>query len=371
MVSSSVDSTRPVSKLNEYVHNVTDQTFWGGRLWRSIKTIWKEKGTLTGVATVAGLTLATGYTATYGYLLLEGSYRSLNETYTVLSEEGKLVHEPGDAGGWLSLAIFLSTALGTVLMQCIREGDYLNLKPLCQEWYKETPHGSSISLSVFYSTVNSLLDVLSSESFFSKSMMDRKLKALEIVNQLEEKDLEASSLSPSDLQLDRLLSPNYQHIQTQLNHSLSFSCYLSRLQAGLGHIRKVRGFSGQSIAVINGVAIPIILIGCAFLSVCGEVVLTREVLVERKELLLTGHAGEWPGNIIEALLVAAFLNSRFIVNEGDLVISREVFLQELESLKMNEELHNRLCEIANSELQRLASYCSFSKFPLDYNFEKM
>lgn len=377
--------TSSFSSLNQYIQNSTDQICWGRRIWKSIKMIY-QKDALTGLAAISSIAIANIYTFTCSYLLLKGSYLSLKETYTVLKVDSHLVHEPGDAGGWVALAIFSILALSTATFQCIKEGEYLNLKSLFQQWHqKMVDSKTNINQKELYSKLEEIIDAISSEGALPKSTIDRKVYAWDILKTLTERDIEekATDYFSSELDLDKKLQLTYQDIQKELNSSLSIRNYFSRLKIGLKAIKAYYGTSAQYIAIINGTILPALLILNACLSACGEIILAKEVLFKKKEPLLTGHVGEWPVNLVEALFAAVYLNMRFILNEGDFILSKNIFCQFIQHLQLkenengnnneieNKKLYNHLCGVANTELQRLAANCSFSKIFLEYKFEKI
>lgn len=377
-----INQARPFASLSEYIHNETDNCSWYGRLWKAVKSPWQEDGCLAGITTTTAVVIAKVYTFTFTYFCLEGSYRALEETFFVAEEEGRVASEVGDAGGWSALAIFSVIALGTTLSQYIRENEFRRVKPLCKTWYNSASTGNvNIEKKKFYSKVNGILETISSEGLYNdvrKNTIGRTLIALQTMNELEseEKDMEEQPIIASELSLDRQLQPIYQAIHDEQQTTLSLSNYSERMLTSWHSIKETTNKPGQAVLIITGIACPIILLLGSIGSIVGDLMLGYEVLIQHENLLATGHVGEWPFNAVESSCVAAFLHSWCLLREGDFLLTQKIFLKHMEQLDTtknpltgNKDLYNRLCDVANQEMTRVASACYLSKLPLDYEFE--
>ncbi len=338
--------------LAREIHAKTDDRFFVNRILSSIK----QKGVLRGSLMAGGLLAMKVYALGVSYFCIEGSVRSLIE----LAEN----HHPferirplGDAGGWTAIVIFTSIALGTVTIQLIREGEYCKLGPICQKWLEGSPRPPKD----IYRILTRLFDAYSHQCLFSKSLVTRRLKVLKVC---EEANLEKKGIHRKDDQLKDILV----RIEKDLKKVSSCRGYFRRLVHGQKSIRK-DGVSRCLISVIMGVAIPMILLVLASISVVGEVGLGEMIFYAREDLGDTGHLGEWPFNAIEILGVAFLLHYWCMIDEGEFKMTRNIYKRYLSELTDDKILHNRLCAIANKHLAERQGY--FFKLPLDYQFKKI
>jgi hypothetical protein len=351
------------------VHQETDNRWWISRLGGSIKNIWEEKGTLTGLSLAAGVPFVALSTCFLAYLCFEGAGRSLQEVYSSIKHEADLSHDIGDAGGWISLPMDVIFALLVGAKQVIHEGEYLKLKEICKEWHDEmSRQGVSVNNEEAYSKISDILNALSGQCFTSKNLVDRKLYALNIMRELftvsENKENMNNGLILSEYHCDKELGQIYKNIQLQKTE-LSARNFFNRARRGIS-----RPLIASQLSI--GFASPAIYTLTALMSGVGFVVLAKEVLGERIYLDMTGHVGEWGLNSLISLFAAYFMNKWFVLNEGDLKILKNIFNDQLQALDPkvstngNQDLYEHLCKVANTEMEAVASGCFHFKLPMDY-----
>ena len=341
----------PLTHLNMHIHEMTENTSYMGKLWKTIKLVKNQHGYAAGTALSVGIAFASIYTATFSYFCLEGTARSIEETVVTYQEHGKIAQALGDAGGWSMLPIVSFFTFQASLKQLIREGEFAEVKQICEKWYQEIKQPS---LEEFYVQINKVLDAIAPQCFLYKSVVNRKLIALSIVG---EKINQEAPLNPSsELSLDLQLKPIYQQITEKQNHI----SYLHRMRSGLHAIRAKSGMRSMIANVISGIAIPILLGISSISSGIGEVQLGKKLFEAKEDLVEVGHFGEWPDNLVEALLAAFFLNKDLVL-KGDIQWQTEMFQGYLNSLKTQSSMHNRLAEVANNEIQQLATTSFFSQ----------
>jgi hypothetical protein len=344
--------------LNEMIHHNTDQRFFVSRVAHSIKNVFSEKGCLTGGAMIGAITAAKVYTLAFAYFCMEGTVRSIIDARDI----GSLIARPlGDAGGWNSLALFSLLAFGTFTVQMVREGEYLQLKKLFLQWLEKSPDNKRR----VYGAFNEILDAFNGQCFLAKNVVSRRLMALQVMPE------SYPDQQDKHFRLDKKLQTTFTAIKSDIEKMTGSRYYCHRIYAGQCSIVQAGGYSRQLGSLILGVAIPLILLTGAFISLMGQLALGHELFVEREDLTAIGHFGEWPFNFIEAIGVAFFLHLWCMINEGDFVITRDVYKQHIGALQNDRECHNRLCDVANEELGQSSSACHYFKLPLDYKFEKI
>lgn len=374
-----IDRIHPFSHLNERIHQVADHSRYFGRLWKTIKLVKEKQGCIRAAGASVGLVAAAVYTSVFSYFCLEGAGRSLEETYVSLKENGKLVQAIGDAGGWISLPIFSFFALDSTLRQIMREGEFAEVKKICQNWHNEVASSSVpqerrvvLPKEEFYVNIHHIFDALAPQCLLYKSVVSRKLLALEIIEGLEVFEDEAELNPASQLSVDRRLKPIYQEIEKDWQKTICFSKYYDRMKTGIDATRAKYGKWRMVGNVITGIALPVLLGVTSLFSAMGEVELGKKIFGEREDLPETGHFGEWPDNLVGAGLAAFFLNKDLIL-KGDHQLAADIYGQYLNTLNPavnqltgDKTLHNRLCEVANADLQQLSSTSFFSQ-PLQLN----
>jgi hypothetical protein len=351
-------ATHFFSDLNQTVCENSEQISYLGRVWKTLQIVKREKGFATAVAASVGLVAASAYTATFSYFCLEGSARSLEETYHSLQKDGRFVQAIGDAGGWTALPVFSLLGLNTIFQQFMREGEFIEVQEICKTWYE---NHREVSVDQFYSEIIHILDTLSPQCMIYKNGIYRRLIALKII---EELGVFVGSAS-SELFLDKNLQSTYKDIEKLRQETASSRRYLFRLFSGLRVSYAQTGTRGVILDIISGIALPILLNITSVWSIIGEKYLGDKVLVRKEDLPERGHFGEWPDNMVGASLVAYFLN-RDLLLKGDLHLLKNIYRKSLKKLSKNPSLYNRLCEVANEDIQQRVSTISFRRF-LQFN----
>lgn len=414
MIHSEVAKSSPVISLALSIHKETSEVYWLGRIWKALQSVYQREGTIYAAASGALLVTSTTYATTSACLLIEGSFRALDEAHHSL-QKGHLVRDFGDAGGWLALSWFTYFALGKVITSCISMEEYRRIEPLILNWYKKQMSGDSeIKLENLYPIFYDLLHTFSSRSLLSPTVIDNRIQALKIVRQIER--CHQSKLAPSgsenpsteqvedttlewldavetpvendetlddsvltsDLEIDMHLRAIYLEIQQAIELGVSASNYFGRVSSGFASIGKTKGLSGQLQAIALGFVSPAFLASLSVCSLIGIGPLGIETYKRIEDLVSRGHLGEWAINAIESGAATYGIHKYVILNEGDFTVVREIFSQKLAMLRDKMEkystpsrklLYNRLCAVANEELRVRAGRCYFSKLPIDYLFE--
>lgn len=351
-----VNVASPIKELNRTIHKETDDRFFIARLGRSWKAISAKNGICYGIGTGIVLAVSKIYAAFFSTLCIEGSVRSFIDTH----EAGTVARPLGDAGGWTALAIFGFLAIGTVSIQLIREGEYFKLKKICSEWIKKHPDYKQ----ELYPKMERLLRDFSTQCFFPKRPIARRLTAIKILSCASE------TLEDKELSIDRRLQTIYQAMKNEIKDATSTKKYFQRFYHGQKSFKK-GGCSRQSSSLILGVVMPILLLGCAVLSALGEIPLALEVWKDQHDPTSVGHLGEWPINLIEALVAAIFFHVMCILAIGDFCAIKKICIKHLKTLEGEPELYNRLVDLANEELNERATSLQFFKLPTEYYFEKI
>lgn len=346
--------------LIDRIHAETDDRFIISRIGRSLKGIYHEKGVMGAGAAATAMVTSSFFTSMFSYFCLEGAVRSFVE---IPHDDRPIIHVryAGDAGGWTALPIFSLLTVGTVLVRLFREGEYINLEGICEKWLLENKDvlDTPVMKHTLYTKINEQLDAFSSQCALSKSVPQRRLKTLRI---LKKANIDIYS---EEHRCDAALKKVLRTIEKEFESSS-----LEKIKKGQGAMRK-RGCTRQTGSLILGVALPIILITTAVLSVVGSIGLGQELFVAKKELGDTGHFGEWPFNGADSTAGALLLFFWVMLSEGEIVKTREVYEKHLAKLVNEVSLYNRLCDIANLHLSELAQQCQYFKFPLEYKFEKI
>lgn len=373
-VPSVIKTSSPFTHLNAVIHQNANNSSYLGRIWKTMKMIKERDGYLVATAVSCGVVAASLYTATFSYFCAEGAGRSLEEAYSIFIKEGKLAQSLGDAGGWISLPIFSFYTFKTTLKQCLGEGEFAEVKVVCKDWYRDIlsknisiQNSLDIPVEEFYDRINHILESLAQQCFFYKSHVGSKLIALNIIEEIKAFD-EESELNPfAGLTLDKRLKFTYQEINKKIQNILSVKKYFHRIKTGLSSTQEQYGTRCMVGNVISGIAIPIIFNLTCILSIMGEVALGKKLFENKEDLVEVGHFGEWPDNFAEAALFGYFLNKDLIL-KGDVSLVTDIFQQHLDALDPdkdpingNQNLFNRLCEVANAELNQLSSSGFFSK----------
>ncbi len=350
--------------LSQDVYQKTEQKFYPIRMWDSVHSITKNKGYAAGGATVLAITTSSIISLGLSYFCLEGSVRS----FKIVAEDENVyarIRPLGDVGGWVSLALFSTLALKSLIETLLKEGDYLKLDSICQKFVNQHRNLDNPEfLKDLYPQINDLLDTLNTQCLFSKYAISRRLIALNIYQKTA---LEGENKTYSkDISLKNI----FVKINSKLEKKTSCKQYLKRVYEGQKALSK-KSYVKQSVALIIGIAIPLIFIANAIFSIVGEVGLGHDLFVNRSGLEDTGHFGEWPINAIEALSAVYFLHFMYVLNEGDFAIAHQIYNKEIMNLKHDAKLHNRLCDVANQQLAEMSSACHYLKHPHENKFEKL
>ena len=296
---------------------------------------------------------------------MEGAVRSIID---VAKDDAFLVRlRPlGDAGGWTALALFSAMTIATLASRFVREGEYLYLKKIITKWIQKNKDEIEEDPKLYnqlYKEMNEQFKNISSQCLFSKQLLSMRITVLTICNNAPQQ--EENSL----LYKDRALEKIFLKIQKKIDKDSSCKKYFHRLFDGLKSIKKDGGYTRLLGSLVKGVALPIILVTGAALSLVGEIGLGKELFGDRNELTDIGHFGEWPFNAAEMIGVAYFMHKWCIINEGNFVRIRKIYEKSINSLEDDDLiLYNRLCKVANDELSQFATSCHYFKLPSDYKF---
>lgn len=347
--------------LGQKVYQETDGRSLPVRLYNSVQTVTKEKGKIAGASMFLGLVTASVASIGLSYFCMEGVVRSFME---VRDDDTPIikVRPLGDVGGWLSLVIFSTMALKTIVDSCVREGESIELPFIIQKWIEEN---NSLEDPNFhkdlYGKINDLLDSFNQRRLFPKSLLSRRLTALEI---LEKSGL--SQVTCKDKKIENVLLK----LHTKVEKKTSCWQYPYRVYEGQKSISE-KGSLTWVISLILGIAVPLILLANVVFSITGEVGLGTQLFVNRTELPDTGHFGEWPINAVEAASLAFLMHLWYVVNEGDFPITRRIYDKVINTFNADASSHNQLCKIANEDLTERAQICHYLKYPTQYKFEKL
>ncbi|CRX37445.1 hypothetical protein [Estrella lausannensis] len=357
--------------MTQWIKAETDDRWFISRFARAAQAITKKKGGLAGTLMVSSALAAKVYGLAVAYFTSEGSVRALidlaHHNTTGNTTDIVYLRSLGDSGGWSALAVFSLFGTGALLLKLVREGEYITVKKALKTWIA-TQHAAiaedPASAKHLYLKINDLLDAYQSQCLFQKSLVARRITALDI--------LEKNPL-PSECSLyrkDKALKKVFCDIKRDLEEATSIKYYFHRIHDGQRSVAK-NGISKRLGSLIMGVAIPIILMVTAIFSYVGEFGLGKELYLDKKELTDTGHFGEWPLNAVEALATAFFFHLWYMVNEGDFVRTKKAYKTYLQSLKETRSSYNRVAEIANEELKELSPSLGFFKLPGEYQIERI
>jgi len=353
-----MNAVHTLSQLNRHTDDTLSKRTYLGRLWQTVKIIREKNGSFA--ATTAGCSMVIGsiYSLTFSYFCFEGAVRSLQEASHTFEETGKLSQSIGDAGGWFSLPIFSLFALNTVLRQCIREGEFSQVKQICEEWHQKIDHDNlnQISIDSLYSHIHHILDEVSRQCFLPKNVIHRKLIALEIMEGLLKIDEENVIDPDCQLSLDLKLKSTYLEIEETRKIKCSLSKYFHRIHTGL---KNTEGTRERNRDLITGIVCPMFLTFGSFCSAIGTPILGQKIFIEREDIVEVGHFGEWPDNLVSSSVIAYSLNKDLVL-KGDIHLLNSIFQKHLDGLnpilnskKGDKDLYNRLCEVANEEIKQL------------------
>lgn len=353
--------------LRQAIHQDTDDHFYVAQIYRSSKSIIQKKGYLAGGALVGSLATVQITALALSYFSYEGSIRSFIEFRDDEHKDDPVAYRPlGDAGGWLAQPVFLTLIMRSLYDALIKEGDYIRLKDIIKKWIEDN-RSTIIANPKFheelYSKIINQIDAYNSRCAFSKSLASRRLKAIKIYDT-------CPLASNTQYAEEKMLQDIFKNVKTEIQNQTHLLNFFPRFYQGEKVIWQ-RGILSTISNQVFGIAIPILLIGYACLSVIGEVGLGKELFFERKDLPATGHFAEWPFNAADTVILAILLHAWYIINEGDFELTRNIYAKQVDLLQDTPGLHNRLCDVANSELQQIANNTTFFRLPLDYEFTKL
>lgn len=344
--------------ITNYIDQALD-IFYPVRFVNSFKSIRKEKGYLAATTVATAFVFQSALSIGPAYFCGEGAVRSFIEMANTALPIYTRLRNAGNAGGWSQLDIFALLGFCKITDWIVQEGEYLKLESLSNEWLEATHSAENpANAENTYVELNDLLDVSGSRCFFPKSIMERHLTALKICANLKCLD------NDSELSYDRQLEPIFQRIHSKVEKKLAFTQHLYRAYQGL----TVETFS-QISRLFFGALLPLCLVNNALLSIVGTVGLADDVLVNRTGLEEIGHFGEWIINAEECLTGALILHRQFILKNGDFKIMQKIYQKEINALKNNKDLHNRLCVLANQEFTEMVTLCYNIRWKRNYQFE--
>jgi hypothetical protein len=334
--------------LADTIHQATDNRFILSRLVDSIRTVGQESP-LKGIGMVTGFTITKITAFALIYFCVEGSVRTLTEE----NHDTSLVRlRPlGDAGGWLSLGLFSMIAMKDVFQRLIAEGEYKKLMLICMDWIQNQ---QEVADPLFHKTI-----------YGCKTLVPKRL----ISNRMAVIDLIKNIPNQKCRRVARLQT-RFQSIKKEIETKTSALKTFQRIALGKTVVLE-RGCRSLSVSLTFGVAIPILLFTFALYSFIGEIGLGHELFIDRKELTDTGHFGEWPINLIEALGAALYFSMCYLTVEADLEIVKAIYAKHLRCLKNRPKQYAVLRKIANQELLQLANRCNYNYLPMQYKFKKL
>lgn len=347
------------STLYKTIQNQTINRCQPVRYFLSFKTIFREKGVGAGLLSTCTLTAAATYAVAFSYFCLEGTARSIIE---VATDETPIIRlRPlGDVGGWTALALFSLLTVKTIGDRLIGEGEYLYLKSICTKWIQDNKSAIEANPENFRHIYKKILDCFeefNSRCLFSKNLISRHINALEMMQEIPEVEEQDGTLRK-----DKNLQEIFKNIQTKINNKKS----CARAYEGFKSTMQSAGCF-RCLSVISLLALPILLFVGVLASIVGEIGLGKQIFADREELTDIGHFGEWPLNIIEALSVA-FILIWGMINEGDFKRTRKIYAKQINALGDDDQnLKNRLSNLANKELYELSKGCYYPK--TGYRFE--
>lgn len=347
--------------LGQKVYQETDALYFPVRLYNSIEWVAKEKGGVAAASLTLALAISTITSLGLSYFCMEGVVRSF---MAVRDDDTPIIkiRPLGDAGGWLSLIIFSTIALKTIINTSVREGESLKLPSIVQSWLAENKNSEDPHFHKKLSKkIHDLLDCFDRRRLFPRSLLSRRLTALEILQNTDLSQLNGK---------EKIMEDVLHKLHTKIEKKTSGRRYLYRVYEGEKSISE-KGCCTQTISLIFGFALPLILMVNVVLSLTGEVGLGKELFVNRTELADTGHFGEWPINAIEAASVAYLLHLWYVINEGDFAITRRLYDKVITNFKGDPSSYNQLCKTANDDLAERAQICHYLKNPVHYKFEKL
>ncbi len=341
-----MESDMTLQQLYATIRADFEQKPFLSRIHASVCVVKREKGLLAATLTAGAMTISSLAGATLSWLCMEGSVRSIMDVITDTRSIVRLRYL-GDFAGWTSLAIFSVVAVKQIFERLMAEGEFLQAKELCMQ---ELPHGA-------YETICELFGSLNARCLFSKTVVSRRLIALELYQEEEAPD-------PS-LQLDRQLQAVFEEVQQNLENELKAKKYCHRYCLAQKAIRK-KGCCQTSVLTIFGIVFPLILVLNFMLSLVGEVGLGKEVFGNREELTDIGHFGEWPINAIEAIATAYLFHIWYVISEGNKQAIKEAYRPALVNLDDdNVALKGRLYNLAKEELGEQAPHSAYLTLPGD------
>jgi hypothetical protein len=309
--------------------------FWLRRVVSAMGYITRGWGALHGFFACAFLVVSSLVGLALAVFCMEGVTRSFLE---VGEDMRYIVHVRylGDAGGWMSLAIFCVVAVKIIWERIMAEGEWVELSEICNDC-----HDWKFVLALFMDARQ--------RCFFRKSIATTYLTAIEA----------CKHHTPPDIaRLQQLLEDIAFCLQRE-KIRLGRRCCLS-----WGGIRK-RGCCAISVATVFGLIFPIALAANVVLSLVGEVGLGYELFIERDELTDIGHFGEWPINAIEAAVTGVLFLSYFLLSDGDYEFAKYVYIARLHEVDDNVS-RQALVDVATNELMDLAGQSGFRFLPPEF-----
>lgn len=352
-------------QITNFVKQDTEDRWLISRFARAVNTIAEKKGCFAATTMVLSTLAIKVYALAIALFTSEGSIRALIDLSTSNSTDVVRLRSLGDSGGWSALTIFSLFGAATLIMRLIREGEYLRLKDVLKKWYEQNEAAIAEDPNSFkdlYKIINNLFDVCQSQCLSRKSLVSRRLKALDVLNALPSK----CALHRKDAKLQTVFA----NIKREVEKTTSMKYYPHRLYDGQLSVSK-NGFSKNMISLVMGVALPLVLITTVIFSYVGEVGLGKELFIDREELTDVGHFGEWPLNAVEALATAFFFHLWFMISEGDFVRTRRVYETTMRESNLKVSDYNRIAAVANEELKDLSTGCGFFKLPGEYEITKI
>jgi hypothetical protein len=297
------------------------------------------------------------------YITLDGIVHS----FILLSEDRTpiiFLSPFGNIGGWLPMAFIILIFQQTFAKSLVREGEYLQLKTICENFVSSLNQSDDPQiLQECYSDTIQLLDSFNARCLFSKNVVKRQIMALNCLKNIPK--VENKSKLEKTIKLEAVLKK----IDTELENKLSLQKCFTRVSKARKVIQKKGCLTGV-MAVVFGIAIPIIFLACSVLSIVGDVGLGTQVFYNRTALSETSHVAEWVVNAIVFVSAAYLLHRVYIQMEGDLHIAKKVYDKELNNLN-DSALHNRLASVAKKEIAEMSSVCHYIKYPHEIKFKKL
>lgn len=328
-----------------------ERRFWVARICSSVASISRRHGILAAiVACLCCLAISLASLAIC-YFCMEGCIRSVIEIRDGNDDRPGIIglRPLGDFGGWFSICIFSLLSTKAVFDALLREGEYLQSIELVREWC--VAHDRQKCRDCLEEACSLLALINARAGPFRRTAAQVHVDALRAVYQ--EDSLKEGGETSAVVGL-----------ADDLSRQLSMFRIPRRWITGV-LVLVQSGVCGNIVWIFFGAILPVCLMVNAVLSIVGLVGLGVELFVLRQELTDVGHFGEWMFNSVESFSAAVILIFLFVVNEGDLLLTKKIYQ---EHCRRDSVL---ISSLALQDLSSLAPLCSFWKTPEDIKLDDL